>query len=120
MAKILAVDDSKVMRDMITAVLTGEGHEVVTVENGMRAMEVAREQQFNLVLCDINMPGMSGFSLVTKLRRLEHFKFIPIIMVTTETSDYKKDKAKGSGASGWLAKPFTPERLINAVNKLIG
>ena len=120
MAKILAVDDSKVRRDMISAVLSAEGHEVITAENGMRAMEIAREHPFNLVLCDINMPGMSGMSLIAKLRRLDDFKFIPIIMVTTETSGYKKEKAKGSGASGWLAKPFTPERLINAVNKLVG
>lgn len=120
MARVLSVDDSKVMRDLISSVLTEQGHEVVTAEDGMQAMEVARGQNFDLVLCDINMPGMSGISLVSKLRRLEHLKFTPIIMVTTETSDYKKEKSKGSGASGWLAKPFTPDRLINAVNKLVG
>jgi two-component system chemotaxis response regulator CheY len=119
MARVLSVDDSKVMRDLISSVLTEKGHEVVSAADGMKAMDIARTESFDLVLCDINMPGMTGISLVSKLRRLEHFKFTPIIMVTTETSDYKKEKSKGSGASGWLAKPFTPERLIAAVNKLV-
>lgn len=120
MARILAVDDSRVIRDMVSAILIAEGHEVITADDGVDAMEKARGQDFDLVLSDINMPNMNGISLISKLRRLEGFEFVPIIMVTTEDSDYRKNKAKTFGATGWLVKPFTPERLINAVNKLTG
>lgn len=120
MAKILSVDDSKLIRDMVSTVLASDGHEVMTAEDGMQGMELARQYPFDLVLADINMPVMSGISMVAKIRRLEGYEFTPILMMTTETSNYKKEKAKSSGASGWLAKPFTPERLLKAVNKLTG
>ena len=120
MARILTVDDSKVITDMVKAVLVAEGHSVETAMDGVEALAIARNQQFDLVLTDINMPNMNGISLVSKLRRVEGYEYIPIIMVTTENSDYKKTKAKTMGATGWLVKPFTPERLVNAVNKIIG
>lgn len=118
MARILSVDDSQTIRDLISAVLSSENHEVTTACDGMEAMQIAREKSFDLALLDVNMPNMNGLSLLAKLRNLEHFKYTPIIMVTTETSDYRKNKAKTNGATGWLAKPFTAERLISAVNKL--
>ncbi|MGD2117425.1 MAG: response regulator [Chromatiales bacterium] len=116
MAAILAVDDQKVMRDLVNAVLAAEGHQVTTAEDGVEALALAREHSFDLVLSDINMPNMNGISLVSKLRRLDHFEGVPIIMLTTESGDFKKDKAKKLGANGWLLKPFEPERLVNAVN----
>lgn len=120
MAKILAVDDSKAMRDLMTHILTNENHEVTTACDGVDAMMVARGNSFDVALLDVNMPNMNGLSLVSKLRRLEGFEYIPIIMVTTETSEYRKSKAKNVGATGWLTKPFTAERLISAVNKVTG
>lgn len=120
MARILSVDDSKSMRDLISAVLTKENHEVTTASDGVEAIKIAREQSFDLALLDVNMPNMNGLSLLSKLRGLEHFKYTPIVMVTTETSDYRKNKARNTGATGWLAKPFTAERLLGAVNKLVG
>ena len=120
MARILAVDDSQLIRDMVSTILTAEGHEVVTAEDGFDAMEKARDEVFELVLSDLNMPNMNGISLISKMRRLQGYEYIPIVMVTTEDSDYRKKKAKTFGASGWLVKPFTPERLINAVTKLAG
>jgi len=116
MAKLLAVDDQKVMRELIFGVLSEEGHEVVLAEDGVDALEIAREQVFDMVLTDINMPNMNGISLVSKLRRLDNYKDTPVIMLTTESSDFKKDKAKRMGANGWLQKPFDPKRLIKAVN----
>jgi len=116
MAKLLAVDDQKVMRELISSVLTQEGHEVIVAEDGVEALEIAREHAVDMVLTDINMPNMNGISLVSKLRRLDGYKEIPIIMLTTESSDFKKDKAKRMGANGWLQKPFDPKRLIKAVN----
>jgi len=118
MERILAVDDSKVIRDMVSTILIAEGHEVVTAEDGVDALDKARDEVFDLVLSDINMPNMNGISLISKLRRITGYEYVPIVMVTTEDSDYRKKKAKTFGATGWLVKPFTPERLIGAVSKL--
>ncbi len=120
MARILAVDDSMAMRNLVKGILTGEGYEVLTAVDGADAMKVARKERVDLVLSDVNMPNMSGISLVTRLRSLDNYKFTPIIMVTTEGSDFKKDKARSFGATGWLQKPFTPERLLGAVKKVLG
>ena len=120
MAKILTVDDSKAIRDLMVHILTQAGHEVITAEDGVDALAIARENTFDLALIDVNMPNMGGLSLVSKLRRMEDYQYIPMLMVTTETSDYKKTKAKTMGATGWLTKPFTAERLIAAVNKVSG
>jgi len=119
MAKILAVDDSMMIRNLVSTVLIQAGHEVVTAADGTEAIKIARDESFDLVLSDINMPEMNGISLVSKLRRLDHFKFTPIIMVTTEGGDYKKKKAKSFGATGWLLKPFDEKRLLAAVNKTL-
>ncbi len=119
MARILAVDDQRVMRELVKSVLEGEGHQVLIAEDGVEAMSIARENSFDLVLTDINMPNMNGISLVSKLRRLEAYASIPIIMLTTESADFKKDKAKRMGANGWLQKPFDPDRLIKAVNSTL-
>ena len=119
MAKIMVVDDAKVMREMVQAMLVQEGHEVITAEDGDVALEMARTEVCDLVLSDINMPNMSGISLVSKLRRVETYENVPIIMLTTESSDYKKDKAKKMGANGWLLKPIEPKRLIKAVNTML-
>ncbi len=119
MAKILAVDDQKVMRELVRGVLEGDGHEVLLAEDGMQAMQFARDNAVDLVLSDINMPNMNGISLVSKLRRLDHYAETPIIMLTTESADFKKDKAKRMGANGWLQKPFDPKRLQKAVNTML-
>ncbi len=119
MAHILAVDDQRVMRELVKSVLEGEGHQVLIAEDGVEAMSIARDNSFDLVLTDINMPNMNGISLVSKLRRLEAYASTPIIMLTTESADFKKDKAKRMGANGWLQKPFDPDRLIKAVNSTL-
>ncbi|MDH4275036.1 MAG: response regulator [Gammaproteobacteria bacterium] len=120
MATILSVDDSRVMRDMIKSVLESKGHQVLTANDGLEAMTVARQNKVDLVLADINMPNMNGISLLSKLRNLDGYQYVPIVMVTTEEAEYKKAKAKNMGATGWLQKPFTPERLLAAVKKLLG
>lgn len=120
MATILSVDDSMVIRNMMKSILGKEGHEIIIAANGADAMAVASEKSVDLVLADINMPDMNGISLLSKLRRLDSYAEVPIIMVTTENDDYKKNKARSLGATGWLSKPFSPDRLINAVNNLLG
>ena len=86
----------------------------------VEGLNEARNQQFDMIISDINMPNMTGISMVSKIRRLEGYEHTPIIMLTTESSDFKKEKAKKMGATGWLQKPFDPERLMKAVNKLTG
>jgi len=119
MAKILVVDDAKVMREMVQAALVAQNHEIITAEDGVEALAIAREETVDLVLSDINMPNMNGISLVSKLRLLDAYKTTPVIMLTTEDSDFKKDKAKRMGANGWLQKPIDPNRLIKAVNTML-
>ncbi|MDX1811353.1 MAG: response regulator, partial [Gammaproteobacteria bacterium] len=107
MARILCVDDSQSIRDLMVGILNKENHSVTTASDGVEAINIARDNEFDLALLDVNMPNMNGLSLLSKLRNLEHFKFTPIVMVTTETSEYRKNKARNTGATGWLAKPFT-------------
>jgi len=119
MLKILVVDDQLVMRELVRSVLESQGYQVVLAEDGDIALGIARNEPFDLVLTDINMPNMSGISLTSKLRRLDAYQTTPILMLTTETSDFKKGKAKNMGANGWLQKPFEPKRLIKAVSTML-
>lgn len=120
MAKILAVDDSRTIREMVNTILTGMGHEVLLACDGAEALDIARDTPVDLVLTDINMPNMNGISLVSKLRRLESYQKIPILMLTTESTDYKKTKSKNMGANGWVQKPFDQARLETAINRMLG
>ena len=119
MANILAVDDAKTIRELVKGVLTGVGHTVDVAEDGVEAMQMAREKDYDIILSDVNMPNMGGISLVSKLRHSDKYKDKPILMITTEGDGYKKDKAKSTGANGWLQKPFDPSRLLKAVNNLL-
>ena len=120
MAKILAVDDSRTIREMVSAILTEMGHEVLLAGDGTEAMNIARDTPVDLVLTDINMPNMNGISLVYKLRRLDSYKDTPILMLTTETADFKKEKSKNMGANGWIQKPFDAGRLEKAITAMLG
>ena len=117
MAHILAVDDAKVIRLMVSSVLEKDGHTVTLAENGREALNFARDNSVDLVISDLNMPIMNGMVLAAALRNLDNHRFTPIM--TTEDSDYKKNKAKSSGASGWIQKPVDAERLLKAVNKTL-
>ena len=120
MALILAVDDSVTIREMMKVILSNAGHQVVTAEDGQEALEEAQKRNFDMFFCDVNMPKMSGITLVGKLRELPQYEHTPMIMVTTEYEEYRKKIAKRKGATGWLEKPVTEERLLKAVNKLVG
>lgn len=119
MATILAVDDQKMMRELVRTVLEGEGHTVVLAEDGVQALSVARKQVVDLVLSDINMPNMDGITLVNQLRAMDTYATVPILMLTTESADVKKAQAKQFGANGWLQKPFDPPRLSKAVRSTL-
>lgn len=119
MPLILAVDDSPSMRKMVSFTLTGAGHQVVEAVDGVDAYEKAQAQTFDLVLTDQNMPRLDGLGLTRKLRDHPKFKNIPILVLTTESSDLMKQAGRAAGATGWLVKPFDPARLLDVINKVI-
>ena len=120
MAKILIVDDSKSMRQMVQFTLKNTSHELVEAADGDVALEIAKQTNFDLILTDINMPNMDGLTLTLELRSLPNHKQTPIMVLTTESSDEKKVIGKKYGANGWIVKPFTPEKLLTVVQKILG
>lgn len=119
MATILLVDDSTSMREMVSFTLREAGHEVSEAEDGVEALEYAKKTSVNLVITDVNMPNMDGITLTSELRTLDSYKFIPILILTTETGTAKKEQGKVAGATGWIEKPFDPDHLIATVNKVL-
>ncbi|HPG24922.1 MAG TPA: response regulator [Myxococcota bacterium] len=120
MARILVVDDSVSMRKLVGATLTDAGHEVTEASDGCEALEIAKKEEADLVITDVNMPNMDGITLVGELRNVPAYKFVPILVLTTEVGDAKKQEAKGKGATGWLVKPFDPEKLLATMKKVLG
>ncbi|ABD68317.1 response regulator receiver domain protein [Rhodoferax ferrireducens T118] len=119
MSLILAVDDSPSMRKMVSFTLTGAGYQVVEAVDGVDAYEKAQAQSFDLVLTDQNMPRLDGLGLTRKLRDHPQFKTVPILVLTTESSDLMKQAGRAAGATGWLVKPFDPARLLEVIKKVI-
>jgi two-component system, chemotaxis family, chemotaxis protein CheY len=119
MQSILAVDDSASMRQMVTFTLKSAGYHVVEAVDGQDAWEKASGARFDLVLTDQNMPRMDGISLTKKLREATQFQTTPILILTTESSDQMKQAGKAAGATGWLVKPFDPNKLIEVIRKVI-
>ena len=121
MAKtVLAVDDSGSLRQMVVFSLRAAGYQVAEAVDGQDGLEQASAQVFDLVLTDQNMPRMDGLTLIRSLRAMPTYQRVPILMLTTESSDEMKAKGKAAGANGWLVKPFDPQRLIDVVKKVIG
>lgn len=121
MAKtILAVDDSASIRQMVSFTLKSAGYEVVEAVDGQDGLDKAKSRSVNLVLTDQNMPRMDGLTLIKSLRALPQYAATPILMLTTESSDAMKSQGRAAGATGWLVKPFDPQKLIEVVRKVIG
>jgi two-component system chemotaxis response regulator CheY len=120
MARILAVDDSAAMRQMVGITLTGAGHDVQQAVDGCEALQIAERSKFDLVITDVNMPRMDGITLVRQLRGLTTYKYVPLLVLTTEATAERKQEGKAAGATGWLVKPFNPERLLATIAKVLG
>ena len=121
MAKtILAVDDSRSILQMVSFTLKGAGYQVVEATNGKEALGVAQQHKVDLVLTDLNMPIMDGITLIRQLRAQPAYRFTPMLMLTTEAGDTFKTKGKAAGATGWLVKPFDPQKLLSVVKKVLG
>lgn len=121
MAKsILAIDDSASIRQMVGFTLKSAGYEVVDAVDGEDGLAKAKARQFDLILTDQNMPRIDGLTLIKTLRGLPQYATTPILMLTTESSDAMKQQGRAAGATGWLVKPFDPQKLIEVVKKVIG
>ena len=119
-ASILTVDDSVSVRMTTRIALTGAGYKVTEAVDGLDGLNKAKATRFDLVITDLNMPNMDGIALIKALRAQPACKFIPIIMLTTESQDSKKSEGKAAGATGWIVKPFKPEQLIAVIKKVLG
>ncbi len=116
---ILTVDDSPSMRQMVSFTLRGAGYEVVQASDGVQAIEYARNNPVDLVLTDVNMPGMDGLTLVRELRGLPNCRLTPMLVLTTESSQDKRAIGKQAGATGWILKPFNPEQLLATIARVL-
>ncbi len=116
---ILAVDDSASMRQMVNFTLTGAGYEVVQAVDGLEALEYARLHNVDLVLTDVNMPRMDGITLVKELRALPSYRYTPMLVLTTESSQDRKLQGKQAGATGWIVKPFSPDQLLATIARVL-
>ena len=119
MTRILAVDDSPSMRDMVRIALTGAGFDVIQAHDGEQALQLAKKDAFDLVLSDVNMPRMDGIALIRALRAEASYRHTPILMLTTDGSPERKKEGKEAGATGWIVKPFDPVQLIATMNRVL-
>lgn len=120
MAKtIMIVDDSDTMRSVVAGVLKGAGYDVIEGRDGKDALGKLTGQKVHLMISDVNMPNMDGFEFVSEVKKLPAYRFTPVIMLTTEIAESKKEKGRAVGAKAWVVKPFQPEQMLAAVEKLI-
>jgi two-component system chemotaxis response regulator CheY len=108
------------MRQMIKMTLMGAGYNIIEAGDGVQGLAAARGTVVDMVLTDLNMPGMDGLSLVRELRKLQTYTGVPIVLLTTESDAERKQQAKAAGATGWITKPFQPEQLVSVTKKVLG
>ena len=116
----MTVDDSSSMRQMISFTLKSAGYEVIEAVDGKDAIEKMDEYSVHMLITDINMPNLDGIELVRKVRAHSVHRFIPIILLTTESQAAKKQEGKDAGATGWIVKPFKPDQLLAVVKRVMG
>lgn len=115
---IMTVDDSASVRQMVSFTLKKAGYTVIEASDGKDAMAKLKGQ-VHMVITDLNMPNMDGIALIKNIRALPAYKFIPVVMLTTESQATKKQEGKAAGATGWIVKPFKPEQLLDVVKKVL-
>ncbi|CRL47708.1 MULTISPECIES: response regulator [Pseudomonas] len=120
MAKtVMVVDDSSSVRQVVSIALKGAGYDVIEASDGKDALTKLNGQKIHLMISDVNMPNMDGITLVKEVKKLANYKFTPIIMLTTESQEAKKQEGQAAGARAWVVKPFQPAQMLAAVAKLI-
>ncbi len=116
---ILTVDDSPSVRQMVGFTLQRAGYAILEAFDGRDALTKLAQKRADMVITDLNMPNMDGLDLIRHLRREPDYRFIPIIMLTTESEAEKKQAGRAAGATGWIVKPFTPDQLVTVVAKVL-
>ena len=118
--RIMTVDDSASIRQMVSFTLKEAGYEAVEAVDGKDALAKLNGTPINMIITDLNMPNLDGIGLIKGVRANPSYKFIPIVMLTTESQESKKMEGKQAGATGWIVKPFKPEQLLAVIKKVIG
>ena len=119
MKTIMAVDASTSLRQMVSLVLRNAGYEVIEAVDGVDALSKMKDRELDLFLTDVNMPGIDGLELTRRIRATPQFRFVPIVLLTTESSAEKKQEGKAAGATAWMVKPFDPDKLLAVVKKVM-
>ena len=119
MSAILLVDDDTSVLDVMSEMLRLEGHQVTVAENGEQAVDRVSKDTFDLVITDLIMPEMDGISLTREIRNMPCHQLTPILILTTESTEAKKEEGRAAGASGWIVKPFNPEIMLQVIDKAL-
>ena len=116
---VMIVDDSASLRQVVNITLQKAGYDVIQAGDGKDAIAKLDGKKINLIISDVNMPGMNGIDMVTTIKQMAPYKFTPIIMLTTESQDQMKAAGRAAGVKAWMVKPFNPAQMLDAVSKLI-
>lgn len=116
---VLTVDDSSAIRFRITQLLRDKDYDVLEAENGLKALDILKSHQIELLITDLHMPEMDGLELIEEVRKMTQYKYLPILFLTTETADDIIAKGKRAGATGWIVKPFQPDKLLRSIKRVL-
>jgi two-component system, chemotaxis family, chemotaxis protein CheY len=116
---IMAVDDSTSIRQMVGFILKDAGYEVIEAVDGKDAVNHLNKSAVDMIITDLNMPNMDGIELIKHVRTMPKHKYIPIVMLTTESQEEKKQSGRSAGATGWIVKPFKPDQLLAVIKKVL-
>ncbi len=118
--KILAIDDSRTIRGLVQQVMEGAGYTCICAEDGVHGVARFRDENPDVVITDINMPNMDGFSVIATIRSGTANRNVPILVLTTESADHLKERARKAGATGWIVKPFEDAAILSVIRRVTG
>ena len=116
----MIVDDAISMRGLMSLTLKNAGYNVIEASDGVDALEKIGGSKINLIIADLNMPRMNGIELIKEVKKKPGFRFVPVVMLTTESKEEKKQEGRKAGAKAWMVKPFKPDMLLKVVKKIVG
>ena len=117
--RVLTVDDSRTILAMLHHTLSNAGFEVLQAEDGKQGLDVLKTETVDVVITDINMPVMDGIEFIKQVRATGRHNSLPILILTTETSQDKREQGRAAGGTGWIVKPFDPEKLISVIHRVV-
>ena len=117
--RIMIVDDSTSLRQMVVFTLEGARYDAVEAADGTEGIEKLAGNSIDLIITDLNMPGMDGMTFIKEVRNMPAYRYVPILVLTTESDTLKREESRAAGATGWIVKPFKPDKLLGVVEKLL-